>query len=95
MPDDRPPIQYPQPRDDPKIFLQSKRMDLEAGWVGRITGSGKNAPTNVAFVLVVLLLVLAGILSFLYPSDRLDLLKTVIPVVTLTLGYLFGKNSGT
>ena len=94
MPDDKPgePIGF-DPATDRKLILQSKRMDLEAGWIGRIIGSAKNAPNNIAFLVVMLVLVAGVVVSFVFPSDRVEFWKTILPIVTLTLGYVFGKSS--
>lgn len=92
MPDEQAPQQaYTSP--DPKLVLQSKKMDLEAGWIGRVIGGPKNAPNNIAFVVVSLVLIAGVVVSFVLPADRVEFWKTILPIVTLTLGYLFGKNS--
>ena len=80
---------------DPKIVLQSKKMDLEAGWIGRVVGGPKNAPNNIAFVVVTLAL-LAGVVAGVFaPADRAEVWKYIAPIITLTLGYLFGRASAT
>jgi hypothetical protein len=93
------PTDPPQPGFDPathpKYWLDARRMDYEEnpGWIGRVIGSSKAAANNIAFVAVFLTL-LAGCLSFVFPAQSGDIWKTLVPVVTLALGYIFGKNSG-
>ena len=90
MPDEKGDI---SPTTDPKFLLQSKKMDLEAGWIGKVIGSPKNAPNNIAFVVVTLVLIAGVVVNFVFPNDRVKFWKTILPILTLTLGYLFGKNS--
>ena len=73
--------------------LEEKRMDLDAGCLGKFFGSSENAPTNIAG-LVALLLILTGIASILWPSGVItpqEIWKVIIPIITMILGYLFGK----
>lgn len=78
---------------DPKAAVRLRKMDPDAGWIGRVTGNAKNAPNNIAFVVVMLILVAGLIVTFAYPQDRLEFWKVILPIVTLTLGYLFGRGS--
>ena len=99
MPDDPPKPDPPKPGVDPsthpRYWLDARRMDYEEnpGWLGRVIGAPKNAANNIAFLAVFLDLI-AGLIALAFPSDRLDIWKTLVPIVTLTLGYIFGKNSG-
>src|SRR4051812_3846938 len=75
--------------------LQSKAMDLDSGWLGRCFGSTQNAPGNIAGLVVVLLLVL-GIYVTAVETKAMqapEYWKTVLPVITLVLGYLFGRKN--
>jgi uncharacterized membrane protein YcaP (DUF421 family) len=63
---------------------------LEAGWIGRIIGSQKNAVNNAAFAVVVLLIIGGTIVSCIQ-SERLEVWKIIIPAITAYLGYLFGS----
>lgn len=62
------------------------------GYLGNIFGYARNAPTNIAGVLVCTLLT-AGITSLFVetkiPSE--EFWKMISPVLTLVLGYLFGQ----
>jgi hypothetical protein len=69
-------------------------MSLEAGWLGKIFGSAMNAPTNIAGL--ILCLFFASIIVVLFLETRMEAieyLKLVLPVITLVLGYLFGKST--
>lgn len=81
------------PAADRKLILQAKRMDLEAGWIGRVIGSARNAPNNIAFLVVTLVLAAGIVVNFVYPSDRVEFWKTILPIITLTLDYPFGRTT--
>jgi hypothetical protein len=69
MPDEKADV---SPTADPKLIIQSKKMELEAesrkyeleaehkkmglevGWLGVFIGSAKNAPNNIAFLVLIL-----------------------------------------
>jgi len=81
------------------MLLEEKRMNLYAGWFGRLFGAKENAPTNVAGFFV--LLSLAGFITLMilqgfgFAGGDEGLAKTfgvLAPMVTLVMGYMFGKN---
>jgi hypothetical protein len=72
------------------------QMTVEVGWLGKIFGSSANAPTNIAGFVVCLLtvtIIVAGLLLVPSPIPGMDFLNVVIPIITLALGYLFGKST--
>lgn len=82
--------------DNPDAYLKSKKMDLESGLLGKFFGTGSSANNNVAGLILVLLVVLVSITTIynLNATDKtpsLDFLKTVTPLITLILGYIFGR----
>lgn len=81
-------------RLQPKLIKELRQMELDAGLLGRVVGGPKNAPNNIAFAVVVLTLLAGLAASIVAPADRAEVWKYIAPIVTLTLGYLFGKNSG-
>lgn len=87
-------IRFNAQSDKHSFILRSKKMDLEAGWLGQYFGTGKNAPLNIAGLLV-LLLVGSGIAVLFLPStipaDKYW--NIIVPLLTLVLGYIFGKGS--
>lgn len=87
-------IQFNPRQPDPETYVKLKAMDLESGWLGRIFGSAKNAAVNIGG-LVVLLVVVAGIIMTLYPagSTATESWKIITPIITMVLGFLFGKKS--
>lgn len=87
-------ITYKQPTTDNEYFLESKKLDLEAGWVGKFFGSKTNAPTNIAGIFITLLLI-SGVVVLFFSSNiqPLEYWKTIIPLLTLAIGYLFGKGA--
>ena len=74
-----------------------KEKDL--GWLGKIFGGEKLSSKNItAFVCGILLI---GVITFsiiIYRDDKINtsfisqLWDYVLPIITLSLGYLFGKN---
>lgn len=80
-----------QPEDNP-IVLRRKQMNLDAGWLGHVFGSKGNAPVNIAGLFVILLILIGG--GSLFWETRIpasDIWQTIVPLVTLVMGYLFGK----
>lgn len=71
---------------------ETKRLELEAGWFGRVIGT-KYAPYNIAFLIITIVLICGFVVLFAFPADRVEYWKLIAPVLTLGLGYLFGKNS--
>ena len=74
-----------------------KLKEKELGWIGHIFGSSDNASKNIAATICfVLLLAVILISGCVYWKDKnTDFISTVwqtiLPVVTLALGYIFGK----
>jgi hypothetical protein len=87
-------IQYNTEPDQDAFVLRSKKMDLEAGWLGKCFGGSSNAPLNIAGLLVVLL-VGSGVSVLFFQSaiPASDYWKIIVPLLTLVMGYVFGKGS--
>ena len=79
----------------PEVFLESKRMDLDSGFLGKIFGSSATAPSNIAGLVLIVLLVSGVAILFVNSASMTagDYWKIIIPIITLVLGYLFGKKS--
>lgn len=89
------------PKNNPKFFLDSRRLDLEEkkmdyelmpGWMGRVIGSSRNAGNNIAFA-VVMTVIATGVIASFFPGDRVEFWKVIVPIITLALGYVFGQNA--
>jgi hypothetical protein len=89
-----PVVTYGKPDTVTPVELRSKEMDLEWGVLGRFFGSHTKAPTNIAGV-VALLLVTSGVGLVVWQGWQAsaEYWKVMTPVLTLVLGFLFGKNS--
>lgn len=72
--------------------LESERLRLEYGWIARLIGR-KSAPRNITFVIVLLVLFAGFVVIIRYPDNYIEFWKIILPILTLTLGYLFGKNT--
>lgn len=70
--------------------------EKDGGFMGRFLGNRfANAAVNISFILCVLL-VLVLIIDSIHPYSinegiNMDLVDRIIPVVTLSIGYIFGK----
>ena len=79
---------------DLTVGLRSKAMDLDSGWLGKIFGNRANAPTNIAgFVAGCLILSGIYMLACVGGDRATEYWKLVTPLLTLVLGFVFGKNS--
>lgn len=74
---------------------------LEMGWIGRAFGSVQDKPGNIAGASIVVSLVILLLLfwiSYFYPNANDvpvgELMALFGSIITLALGYLFGKGSG-
>jgi hypothetical protein len=79
-----------------RYALDQTRMTLEAGWLGKIFGSSTNAPTNIAGFVVGILTITIIVVGLLFVPSKISVLEyldKVLPLVTLALGYLFGKST--
>lgn len=86
-------INYNEDPDSANTLLSAKKMDLESGWLGKFFGAPTHCPTNIAGLLIVLLVITGIIISFFPGAMRADDYWTItVPLITLALGYVFGKN---
>jgi hypothetical protein len=82
------------------IELETQRTArlLEMGWIGKVFGSVQDKPGNIAgFAIIASFLVLVGILvvSAMDPAFKTDAVLPIFTgIITLALGYLFGKGGG-
>lgn len=78
---------------------EEKKQEINAGKIGKLVGTDGSASKNITFIICLVLIVVGGILGcIVYLHDRdsgflLDLLNIIVPIITLSLGYLFGRNS--
>lgn len=85
---------YSQPPSHNKYTVESKKLDLESGVLGRFFGSSKSAASSISWIMI-FLFTCAGLL-LLFASCVIsfsEYWKTVGPFVTLALGYLFGRKT--
>ena len=76
---------------DNNTSFEEKKMNLEAGWFGKVFGNATSAPTNIAGISIILLL---GISIYMTASKiSTDIWSVTSPLISLILGYLFGKNT--
>lgn len=87
--------------DEQKSVVLSKQAELnsktiDGGWFGKVFGTNtKNSSIHIALVLCVILLLFCGVdmvhsLMNDCPISG-DIWNSVLPIITLSLGYIFGK----
>jgi hypothetical protein len=74
-----------------ELPIEHKR--LEAGFFGKLFGTGTNASNNIAGIILIGLLIAMVAAWFIDPEKASKFIGVVAPIMTLTLGYLFGKQS--
>ena len=76
--------------------FEDKKIEREIGLLGIIFGSGDTVKMNIAGS-TILILVLFGIIITFCCLDDLDKVVKIwgitVPIITLALGYIFGKSS--
>lgn len=93
-------LNLPQDKDLANKMLDNDREkyknSIEIGWLGKIWGSPKTSPNNIAGLAIILLL-LFGIGWTTIKSENSqsikDLWSIITPIITLAFGYLFGEKS--
>ena len=69
----------------------------ELGWIGVVLGASENSSKNIsALICVILLLAIIAMSCWVYKIDGDKdfigkLWQMILPVITLSLGYIFGK----
>ena len=87
-------LKYNENPNAAEVLLQSKKMDLESGYLGKFFGAPTHSPLNIAGLLIFILIIPSIVLLFTHTiKESLDYLVIILPIVTLALGYLFGKNT--
>lgn len=87
---------------DKEYAHRKEMLDKELGCLGHLFGSKAHSARTIAFVIVIALLILStAIMTYMYfckaaneETKYFEMIWTnTIPVVTLTLGYLFGSGT--
>lgn len=89
-------FELPKDKELAKIVIDNENnrsnLNLEIGFLGKIWGHKSHAPYNIAGLVLIVLLVF-GIVRSCMVSDIKDLWSIITPIITLTLGYIFGDKS--
>lgn len=79
-------------------FAHEKEIkEADLGLIGKLFGSAENLSKNIAATFLLVLLICIVILTIILWSNNKDdgtvieILKALIPLLSLTLGYIFGK----
>lgn len=78
-------------------YNDTNTKEKEGGTIGRFLGTNtKNASIHIAFIISIVLIGYCGIdlfHSFCPKSNiNIEIWERIIPVITLALGYIFGKD---
>ena len=80
--------------------LENENLEKKLGKIGSLFGDELSSSKNIAFVICVLLIITGILITLIayYPKCHSDIelihrtWEFIIPVITLSLGYIFGKN---
>lgn len=73
-----------------EIKLTNKRI----GWIGIVFGDESHASRNITASICICLIIFCIVVYVWGDEGKTELIKEVIiPIITLSLGYLFGKSS--
>ena len=81
-------------RNERDRFAHVEKMQgAQLGWLGLLWGSASEKAGNIAGFLLIILVLYLGIMIFCFPESKIfdDVFGTMTSIVTLILGYLFGK----
>ena len=85
-------LDYGAPASNAVVDLERQKMSLESGLLGRVFGGRTTAPTNIAGLVIAVMLVLAAVSVFRSDvAERDKILQTVATVLGLALGFVFGR----
>ncbi|WP_146190618.1 hypothetical protein [Marinicauda salina] len=88
-------IDFSNSPDLAQAALQNEAKAQERGIIGRVFGSKDHAPTNIAgIVLIVLLFLLAASMFFEMSIDKSLVVPGLVSAVTFGLGIIFGRSAG-
>ncbi len=77
------------------LAYHERILKLRRGWLGRVFGWASEKPGNIAGAAIVLAFVFLGLILFVpAASDKIDtggLVIALVGIITLALGYLFGR----
>lgn len=70
------------------------KQKIEAGFFGKLFGMGDAAKIHITGLLLIILLLSGVIFSFIKDFDQTkEYWATILPMITLFSGYIWGKNS--
>lgn len=84
-------VHYDPNSDIADHALKKHKMSLDAGWLGKLFGAAQNAPSNIAGLALLILLVAGIIVPLINGVIYAEFWKIIAPIITMILGYLFGK----
>ena len=88
---------YNKELKDKEYKYEQDMLREKLGRIGRTFGSPEHSAQNITATVCILLILAVGIVSILewIGGRNFDFIKsmwkTIIPIITLSLGYLFGK----
>ena len=79
---------------DKDTYVKLREMDLNSGMLGKFFGTSDNVSVYIAGV-VVMVVVVTGLVVTFYPggTTAVETWKIITPIVTMILGFIFGKHN--
>jgi hypothetical protein len=90
-------IRLPEDRELASKVIESEQYrqqrSYEMGIIGRLTGDAQHKPGNIVVFVVILCFTFLTIIVFDHDPDlpKKEIIFSIISVITLALGYFFGK----
>ena len=87
------PLTQPQPSTTANSLIRLASEEQKSGWIGKIFGASEEKSGNIAGVTIIcsLILILICMCPALHNGNTEKILTIASSLITLSLGYLFGK----
>ena len=76
---------------------KKRKLELEAGLLGKLFGSSSNTPVHIAGLVVVILVVTGLAYTFIADDKKAlstgEFWKIIAPIISTALAYIFGASS--
>ena len=76
--------------------LREKEMYLDAGFIGKLFGSGANCTNNIAGLTIIIAfiasVIINGVLVYNNRDAPYEIWKITSPIITAALGFIFGQH---
>lgn len=81
-----------KPNESDEEHYELRKEETRRGFMNKLFGSKDNLAPNIAGATIILVVILNLIVLLCDKNIFLDFAKTTFSLISLALGYLFGKN---